>query len=692
MEISEIMSIFYKLLQISLSGSFAVLYLLALRIILKKLPKSVTYALWALVAFHLLCTVAPTGRLAVIPKVKIAGKLGYIDVNWKVIVIIYLAVLCILLLANGVSYIRLANRLKHTAVEADRPDGGSARARWMKVKIYRCPVISSAFTFGYFPPGIYLPEGLDESTENLILSHERIHIQRGDYVAKWMAFLLCAVNWYNPLMWCAFYFFVRDQEASCDELVLQKIGTGQKKQYADTILKAASGFFVSGERDHALAFGEANIKYRIRRCIKAEHATKKVSILASVLTMCFMVWGIFVSERFEINTVPIRQSEEATSESGGLIDQKTGIVYEMRGNGIYRIDENGEKRIYKEKYSEISDFFMIEENLFFLAQGGICIKRLDVETNETEEIFSCENGKRIKSFNIYNGILSISYTDDSAESRKLSIRKRETADAQEILEHPGTVYNVTQWTDAGASACLDMDGDGKAEEIRLDFSLEDRNENGETEFALVIGKDKVQGRAKAVANEICAISFDGRKICLAVEYRDGQTDGMTNTVTSFYQYEKDAILSRGKIEADLSRTEVLGDTILSYVPQKIIMGESVQTTWDIDAEGRLVKQEEEYAEIVPVSYEIQKELTVHEEPESFHTFVIQPQVVSACRITQKRQWQIADKEFSGFWVELICDDGMAGWVFVSDGILPETGESVEDVFALGLKTYHHPIQ
>ena len=692
MEISKMMSIVYELLQISLSGSFAVLYLLALRILLKKLPKSVTYVLWALVPFHLIGIVAPIAKFAVIPKVKIAGKLEYVDVNWKVMVIVYLAVLCILLLANGVNYFRLANKLRHNAVQMDRTESGFHRTSGMNVKIYRCPNISSAFTFGYFPPRIYLPERLDGSTEKLILLHERIHIQRGDYVVKLIAFLLCAVNWYNPLVWCAFYFFVRDQETSCDELVLQKIGTEQKKQYADTILKAASGFFASGEKDHALAFGEANIKYRIRRCIKADYATKKVYILAAVITMCFMVWGIFVSERFEINTVPIRLSEEVTNESCGVIDPKTGIVYEMRGNGIYRIDENGEKRIYKEKYSEISDFFVIDGDPFFMAQGGICIKRFDVEANEAEEIFSCKDGKRIKSFYINSGILNISYTDDSTESRKLSIRKRKTATAQEILEHPGTVYNVTQWTDAGARACLDMDGDGKAEEISLDFSLEDRNEKQQTDYALTIGKDKVQGRVNAVGNEVYALSFDGRKICLALKYRAMQTDGMDKMFTSFYRYENNSILSCGEIETDIARIEVSGNTILSCVPQKIIMGESVHTTWYIDADGRLVKQEEEYAEIEPAAYDILKELTVHEEPESLNTYVIQSQVVSACRITKKRQWQVDHNAFSGFWVELICDEGMKGWVFVSDGSLPETGESVEEVFALGLRVHHHPIQ
>lgn len=688
------MDVFYKLLQIGLSGSFAVLYLLILRVVLRKLPKRVTYVLWGLAAFHLIGVVAPVGKFAFIPKVKIADKLVYMNVNWEVMAIIYLLGLCVILLVNIVNYFRLEGRLKRSVPRMVLADDVQCKCGWTDLKIYRCVHISSAFTFGYFPPRIYLPAGLDKSMEELIILHEKTHIRRGDYLIKLMAFLLCAVNWYNPLVWCAFYFFVRDQETSCDEIVLQKIGETRKKQYADTILQAASGFFVSDERKHAIAFGEANIKYRIRRCLKSGHFTRNVYIFAVLSTMFFMLWGLFVSEKLEINTIPVDQEAELSSESIGVVDGKTGIRYEMRNNGIYSVDGGVEKRIYKDRYYEMTNFYLYNGALYFVAENGICIKRLDVNNYNLEEIFCCENGKKVRYFVVSKGFLDITYTDDSSENRKLSFKTRNDVTIQEILAHPGTLYNVTNWNDAGAYAYIDMDGDGKDEEIRLDFSLEDMYQNGQTTYTLSVDKSLVQGCVERISNEIYVISLDGENIMLALNYTAFQSEDSQNKRIPFYRYEGGSITVCGEAEvgADILALEVSDKTITSYVYEEIIINERVKTIWNMNEEGILVKQEEEYAEIQPVYYKILKDVSVCEEPESDTTYTIKPQMVTINRITKNGKWQVGAEEFEGRWVELICDDGVNGWIFVSNGILPVTGESTDEVFKNELSITVHPLK
>jgi len=686
------MNVFYKLLQIGLSGSFAILYLLILRIVLRKLPKRVTYVLWGLAAFHLIGIVAPVGKFAFIPKVKIAGKLVYMNVNWEIIAIIYLLGLCVILLVNIVNYFRLKGRLKRSVSQMVLADDIQCKCGWTNLPIYRCTHMSSAFTFGYFPPKIYLPEGLDQNTEELIILHEKTHIRRGDYLIKLMAFLLCAINWYNPLIWCAFYFFVRDQETSCDEIVLQKIGGDRKKQYADTILRAASGFFVSDERKHALAFGEANIKYRIRHCLKTGYFTRNVYIFAALSTLFFMVWGLFVSEKLEIHTIPVGWEEELSTESSGIIDGKTGIVYEMRGNGIYRIDKGVEKLIYKDRYYEMTDLCLYSGALYFVAENGICIKQLDLANYDLEEIFCCENGKRVRIFDVTKGILNITYTDDSTESRKLSFREQNDVTEEEILAHSGTFYNVTNWDDAGAYAHMDMDGDGKDEEIRLDFSLEDMRQNGQTTYSLSVNRSLVQGCVKSMANEIYGISLDGENILLALSYTAAQSEDSLNQRTSFYKYEGGSIVACGDVGADILAMKISDDTITSYVHEEIILTESVKTIWHINDEGIFVKQEEEYAEIEPAYYKIQKDISVYKEPESDITYTIRPQTVTVNRVTKKGKWKVGAEEFEGRWVELICDEGRNGWVFVSNGILPETGESTNEVFQMELQVTTHSLE
>ncbi len=686
------MNVFYKLLQIGLSGSFAILYLLILRIVLRKLPKRVTYVLWGLAAFHLIGIAAPVGKFAFIPKVKIAGKLIYMNVNWEAMAIIYLLGLCIILLVNMVNYLQLKGRLKRSVSRMVLADDVQCKFGRTNLPIYRCIHISSAFTFGYFPPRIYLPEGLDKSMEEMIILHEKTHIRRGDYLIKLMAFLLCAVNWYNPLVWCAFYFFVRDQETSCDEIVLQKIGETGKKQYADTILRAASGFFVSDERNHALAFGEANIKYRIRHCLKDSYFTRNAYVFAVLGTTLFMLWGLFVSEKLEISTIPVDRKAELSTESGGIIDGETGIIYEMRGDGIYSIDEGVEKLIYKDRYHEITDFYLYSGALYFVAENGICIKRLDVNNYSLEEIFCGENGKRVSSFNIEGGILEVTYTDDSTESRKLSCRVQSDVTAQEILAHPGTFYNVTNWNETGAYTYMDMDGDGKDEEIRLDFSLEDMNQNGQTTYILSVDQSLAQGCVERIANEIYGISLDGENILLALRYTVLQEADSPNQKTSFYRYEGGSVTACGEVDSDIYTIKISNNTITSYVREEILLAERVKITWHMNEEGILVRQEKEYDEIDPVHYKIVKDISVHEEPESDITYALRSQMVTVNRVTKKGKWQVGAEEFEGRWVELICYEGRTGWVFVSNGTLPETGESTDEVFKMEMQVTTHSLK
>lgn len=96
--------------------------------------------------------------------------------------------------------------------------------------------VQTPFTAGIFRPRIYLPEGLDEIQEELVTTHERMHIKRLDYLIKPIFFLACCVHWFNPLVWLAFYLMESDMESSCDEAVLRRLGYDRKKDYAYTLL------------------------------------------------------------------------------------------------------------------------------------------------------------------------------------------------------------------------------------------------------------------------------------------------------------------------------------------------------------------------------------------------------------------------------------------------------------------------
>ena len=113
--------------------------------------------------------------------------------------------------------------------------------------VYESDWIGSAFLMGFFRPRIYLPAGLTSEERILVLTHEKTHKRRQDSRVKLLAWLVCVVHWFNPLLWLAFILLARDMEMACDEQVLEQLGTEEKKRYSTFLLKlSAPGAFLTG--------------------------------------------------------------------------------------------------------------------------------------------------------------------------------------------------------------------------------------------------------------------------------------------------------------------------------------------------------------------------------------------------------------------------------------------------------------
>lgn len=92
---------------------------------------------------------------------------------------------------------------------------------------------------GVWRARLVLPHGFrrdyDRAERRLVLSHERIHAERGDLLANAICSLLQCLAWCNPLIHLAAARFRLDQELSCDEIVLRR--HGQAGTYANAMLK-----------------------------------------------------------------------------------------------------------------------------------------------------------------------------------------------------------------------------------------------------------------------------------------------------------------------------------------------------------------------------------------------------------------------------------------------------------------------
>ncbi len=181
------------------------------------------------------------------------------------------------------SYLRMRHRIR-------RSDSG---VRQVEPGICEIDGGHLSFVMGLIHPVIYLSSGLDPESRKVVLCHERVHLQRRDYLFKPAALLICCVHWFNPLVWLAFYLMNMDCEMSCDEKVVKLLGEESKKIYSYTLLEEASGGewkrYRGGSICALLSFGEDHVKNRIRHVLDYRKPPFWVMIGAAAVIVVLVV-------------------------------------------------------------------------------------------------------------------------------------------------------------------------------------------------------------------------------------------------------------------------------------------------------------------------------------------------------------------------------------------------------------------
>ena len=171
------------------------------------------------------------------------------------------------------------------------------RMRWrlraaprIQDNVYRCTDWSTPFVLGVITPRIYVPETVSEQDFPQVLAHERCHIRRWDHVWKPLAFLLLAVNWFNPVLWAAYVLLGRDMERACDEMVLKNATPSQRAAYSRALVACAAQPKMAAVCP--LAFGEVAVKERVKNVLNykkpALWAVILLVVAAAIIGVCLL--------------------------------------------------------------------------------------------------------------------------------------------------------------------------------------------------------------------------------------------------------------------------------------------------------------------------------------------------------------------------------------------------------------------
>ena len=266
---------------------------------------------------------------------------------------------------HAFSYLRMRHRIR-------RPDSG---VRQVEPGICEIDGGHLSFVMGLIHPVIYLSSGLDPESRNVVLCHERVHLQRRDYLFKPAALLICCVHWFNPLVWLAFYLMNMDCEMSCDEKVVKLLGEESKKIYSYTLLEEASGGewkrYRGGSICALLSFGEDHVKNRIRHVLDYRKPPFWVMIGAAavivvlVVCLCSNPGG----NGNGADTTNVSDVSDATEEVTTGEFTEDGSDDEGRKTEWLTVFEQGIHS--REEFSALFDVAALEDTRSFAGQDGI---------------------------------------------------------------------------------------------------------------------------------------------------------------------------------------------------------------------------------------------------------------------------------------------------------------------------------
>ena len=415
---------FPKILNMSLTASVAIIFVMLLRLLLKKAPKVISYALWGVVLVRLLCPVSFESGISLFglfetPTVDATDRTSmveYIPSN-----IVHTEYPEVVLPVPGIGdTITEALPKGEEQLRADPLEGPIFIATyvwwggilvmaiygivtWLQLRrrlvtasplrenIYLADDIDSPFVMGLVRPKIYLPSEMEQREQSYIILHEQYHIRRLDHIVKALAFVALCIHWFNPLVWVAFILSGKDMEMSCDEAVVLKLGTEIRADYTASLLSLATGKRIIAGMP--LAFGEGNTKGRIKNLANWKKPTFWVVLISVISCVVLAICLLTNPTGFKYNgsTTPIISATYFDFRAG--VEGSTALNPAQISELVSRLEEvkNTKK---SDKFGGLTPGYQISAHLedgSYIRISGYSLsdnEMVDIEWNDVRYVVS----------------------------------------------------------------------------------------------------------------------------------------------------------------------------------------------------------------------------------------------------------------------------------------------------------------
>ena len=480
-------AVFQTVLNMSITGAYIAAAIIVLRLVMKKLPKRFSYALWIILGIRLLCPFSFSSAASLFNLVKpetaentVTTQMTYIPQNIGhvpkpqvtvappildnavneaiteslppptpensvdpmqvvlfVAAIVWLAGVAVMAAYTVISYFSVRKKL--------------AGATLLRDNIYICGNIGTPFVYGTVRPKIYLPEDIPEADTDYILAHERTHIRRGDHIVKLIAMAALCLHWFNPLVWVSYKLMTKDMELSCDERAVSRFDRDVRKDYANALLN------ISARQNHIslggiLAFGESNIKSRIKGVLAAKKPTVIVTALSvtavAAAAVCLLTNAKNSADaedtlremRTQHIVFPFYETEMTVSEAASSVEP-FAVNFSLPAGWRYAVPaEDGE--VYWEGFE--SPVNILDEN--DQVMGTIAFNGIEISFNGDEDYRSTVSKQIIidcfKYFTSQNGVYKSVRSDQYGESGVISVMVQDPETGAETRYRAVLSYNI----------------------------------------------------------------------------------------------------------------------------------------------------------------------------------------------------------------------------------------------------------
>ncbi len=186
----------------------------------------------------------------------------------------------------------------------------------MQIELLSSTWMKQIATFGVMNKTIVVPEYLLEKLDNaeisIILRHEMTHIRQNDVALKIGMFILCSLNWFNPLVYHLNETLNEWIELSCDEDMLRYADSAYRHAYIKVLMKImeeqraqkktrwfkAAAYFQNGKK-------VKYVKRRMNGIIKKRNGKKAAQVFAISSIICAMGCGTVLAKdlQYPVNSV-----------------------------------------------------------------------------------------------------------------------------------------------------------------------------------------------------------------------------------------------------------------------------------------------------------------------------------------------------------------------------------------------------